>query len=365
MEMMKPSLFTTLCLVAIIGSICLQIVLLRHTLHSNTLIVKAKHEPTSFSPLGAPRLIWLMTFPNSGTSFTISMFRAYANETTASNYGDEHMRGLGFSVPVHHSKDYINGPFLSESKKRRMGKFILTKTHCGGYCSHCKPDRYVLTQESFQEECLTARRGFTHPDGTLEILKHQYDPKLVKKSIHMFRDPFDNIVSRFHLAQKRIKEGRDESLADSYPNDESGFKRWCKEIDEKYDFEVIEILGKDTMKILKEASVPCYSEFYRYIQWHNLAFGVVKNLNIPSLTLYYENYGIDFEGMKSQIMDFMESKEIGKKGRRKVAFRLGKSYKDFFSEEHQNAVEKFMSLTSSKETSLALRRYFDSFAVTT
>ncbi len=342
----------------------MKFVLLGHTLQSNTLILKEKHDPTSFSPLSGPRLIWLMTFPNSGTSFTISMLRAYANETTASNYGDEHMQDIGFSVPVHHSIEYIHGPFLSENKKRRLGKYILTKTHCGGYCSHCKPDRYVLTQESFQEECLTARRGFTHPDGNVEILKHQYNPGLVKRSIHMFRDPFDNIVSRFHLSQKRRKNGNDGSLTDVYPNDASGFNEWCKEIDQKYNSDVIEILGEDTMKIMKEASVPCYSEFYRYVQWHNLAFEVVKKMKIPSLTIFYEDYGIEFESTKNQIMSFMESKEIGKKGRRKVAFHPGKSYRDFFSKEHQNAVEKFISLMSSKETSLVLKRYFDSLPTT-
>ena len=77
-----------------------------------------------------PKIVWLMSFPNSGNSFTTHMVRTHSNTSTATNYGVDHVNEKGLSVTIQDGNEYKNGPFLIlTSSKRRYtnGKYILTK----------------------------------------------------------------------------------------------------------------------------------------------------------------------------------------------------------------------------------------------
>ena len=72
-------------------------------------------------------IAWLMSFPNSGTSYTSAIVRATTGQRTASNYRQE-------SAIV--DEVLPNGPFYSycpECDENQRG-YLLTKTHCGGTC---------------------------------------------------------------------------------------------------------------------------------------------------------------------------------------------------------------------------------------
>jgi hypothetical protein len=312
-----------------------------------------------------PKLVWLMSFPNSGTSFTTKMVRQSANQYTATNYGEEHMHQDGFSIPLPSNDNaYRLGPFLSESlsnhkhtKKRSFGKLILTKTHCGGRCSRCDPLSYIEDLESFKRDCLTARRGFTHYNGTLAFEKSQYDEKLVRKAIHLIRDPFDNIVSRFHLTHKINKKTGDKSFAKSFPNTDKGFKKWCNFMDKKYVKQESIAFDPLILKLFKH--VPCHADFYRYVMWHNLAFEVVESMGIPSTVLHYEDYEEDFNSTKAEIFSFLETEEATSTGRRNTdAFVSGKSYGHFFTGDERKAIQNLVYKLSSTDTRREVTRYF-------
>eukprot|EP00956_Cyclotella_meneghiniana_P019468 scaffold33299_cov50-Cyclotella_meneghiniana.AAC.1 len=100
----------------------------------------------------SPGVAWLMSFPNSGTSYTIKAVRELTNTTTATNYGLEGKIKDQESVPVFkHMKDAYNGPFLELTSERFANlpkKLFLTKTHCGG------------TTRTFLRSCLEGRRGY-------------------------------------------------------------------------------------------------------------------------------------------------------------------------------------------------------------
>jgi hypothetical protein len=87
-------------------------------------------EPLPFQP---PQLVWLMSFPNSGTSFTSQLIRETTLTDSASNYADETPAGQGgFAFPVF--ADQPEGPFWikPESKTRAYeepSKYILTKVY--------------------------------------------------------------------------------------------------------------------------------------------------------------------------------------------------------------------------------------------
>lgn len=77
-----------------------------------------------------PKVIWLMSFPNSGNSFSTSLVRSYTNSVTATNYGENHLNEQGHSVPLHSGDQYKNGPFLVQtplSQKSLIEKYVLTK----------------------------------------------------------------------------------------------------------------------------------------------------------------------------------------------------------------------------------------------
>lgn len=80
--------------------------------------------------LVGPKIAWLMSFPNSGTSFTSKMIRHASEMSTASNYGEENRDLHGNSVPVY--PNVTHGPFWidphSMDSTERPSNYVLTKT---------------------------------------------------------------------------------------------------------------------------------------------------------------------------------------------------------------------------------------------
>jgi hypothetical protein len=313
----------------------------------------------------SPKIVWLMSFPNSGTSFTTDMIRRSTNQYTATNYGEEHIDQEGFSVPLRKQDQmYEFGPFLSEKftnqpEKRHLGKYVLTKTHCGGRCSRCAPLDYIESKDSFKTDCLTARRGFSDESGKLSFAKNQYDEKLVQKAIHLMRNPFNNIVSRFHLTHKvNARMIGDTNFQTSFPNDEQGFRKWCNVMDKKYAADESIMFKPSIVELFEQ--VPCHADFYRYVMWHNLAFETVDSLGIPSISVHYEDYEHDFDGTKAEIITFLETEEVSSSSsdENEALFVAGKSYGHFFTRDERNAIKNLIYELSSIETRNEVRRYF-------
>ena len=85
----------------------------------------------SSSMANEPKIAWLMSFPNSGTSYTSQLVRDTTFTVSASNYADETPLGLeGFLEPVY--EDQIQGPFWIRPEDTPVEyeeptKYILTK----------------------------------------------------------------------------------------------------------------------------------------------------------------------------------------------------------------------------------------------
>jgi hypothetical protein len=86
---------------------------------------------SSSNILKEPKIVWLMSFPNSGTSYTSQLVRDTTHTVSASNYADETPLGLeGFLEPVY--EDQIQGPFWIRPEDTDIdyvepSQFILTK----------------------------------------------------------------------------------------------------------------------------------------------------------------------------------------------------------------------------------------------
>ena len=343
---------------------------------SSTLPFRAVHSPEDDPDDSAPwpRLAWLMSFPNSGTSFTMRMVGRVTGLTAATNYGKECVEKDGKNVPLF--QDSPGGPFILHPNDREIpDRYVMTKTHCGGRCQTCGPSKYIETPESFLDACLTGGRYIPKTDAggkddkknksssssttslkDMEFVNSKYDKKLVQRAIHLIRDPFDNLVSRFHLEQhEKTKQNRTEWLQ-TYPNTAEGFQSWCGYNDGKsLKDEIKSNLIDDKVRSLFK-KIPCHGDFYRYTQWHNLALKVVEDLDLPTLVVHYENYERNYEGAVDTILDFLELP----RNNALPKFIAGKRYKNlYFSDKQRLAALELIRYLADEETWELLERYDD------
>ena len=227
---------------------------------------------------------------------------------------------------------------------------------CGGFCSNCLPLNYIETPRSFQISCLSGRRAVeaTNSTGRVRIqqIQVQYDPFLVKKAVHVIRSPFDNIVARFHLEQKRHSRVGDTTWLTAHPNDKVGFQKWCADVDASNELMEARWTDPELSKALK--GVPCHAEFFRYIQWHNLAFTTTRDMGIPTFVLHYEDYRDRFESTLEGLLSFLELPHV-KKG---PPFDIGKEYAEFYTDTQRDAVATLVKELASMESWMHMKDYF-------
>jgi hypothetical protein len=97
-------------------------------------------------------------------------------------------------------------------------------------------------------------------------VKVDYDPKLVKRAIHLIRNPFNNIVSNFHLERHEKARKKRKEWLEKYSNDMKGFRRWCNDIDDKYAKEesTTRLIPSTITKMFQ--LIPCHKSFYAFAQ---------------------------------------------------------------------------------------------------
>ena len=335
--------YVAICIV----TACLVHVYDRATLNTRLTSTQMKNVISDPDPLAEwPRLAWLMSFPNSGTTYTIHLIGNVTNTTTATNYGLESQVQTG--VPVHDSSP--NGPFLAMPSFSVPKTYIMTKTHCGGRCTECSPDTYTETVHSFERMC---RTGAKLVDG--EKMRFTYnDP--VQRAIHLMRSPFDNLVARLHLERKAWADRKENpEFLDNFTDSKEGLAAWCRFLDDLRVKDEQESHFLDPELLDEEKRVPCHAEFYRYIQWHNLAFEVTRRKRLPTYMLYYENYTENFDETVEELLEFLDLRAVAPA----PEFYSGKSYDDYFEPEQCQAIAYLAKELASPETWEALRHYFE------
>lgn len=328
-------------------------------------------ENTKADTFDEPGIAWLMSFPNSGTSYTLRLAQWASNVTAATNYGDEcDLDPQGRNVPLY--PNMANAPALKYPYKYNLPtRYALTKTHCGGRCTHCSPDKYVETQLTFHEQCLQGNRmeplrkdsnpspqNVRNKGKSERIMAVAYPESLVARAVHVIRDPFNNVVARFHLDWGKYNHRADKdkdakAFVEEYTYDPEGFLKWCKSIDDVYmkDEEKSRFISEEVLELFKQ--IPCHGDFFRYIQWHNLAVATTAKLDLPTYILHYENYATDFEQTKDELMSFLELDIVGEV----PEFIPGKSYRNYFTKKQRVAALKLMKKLSNPETWELLDRY--------
>lgn len=347
-------------------------------------VMRAPPSSSSDSP-SSLKVAWLMSFPNSGTSYTSKMIRHASRLSTASNYGEENRDQNGNSVPVY--PNTTNGPFWidphSQDVIERPTNYALTKTveyihvtlqislsvcllthslslwilqHCGGRCEKCGPSRYVENPHSFLVQCLSGRRGFTNDVGVRVFEEVTYPLSLVHKAVHLVRNPFDNVVSRFHLEHHAFWKRNDTAKLRSYPSTREGFRAFCHDrLDGRFAREEASSRLVDPRVHARMKDIPCHADFFRFVQWHNLAFVTTNDMDIPTHVLLYERYETHFEETAHNLLDFLELDFKGDL----INFIKGKEYKEYFDASERRIVRDAMKELALRVTWKHLKHYFD------
>ncbi len=306
-----------------------------------------------------PQIVWLMTFPNSGTSYTLRYISTTTNTTVGTNYEQEIKYGK--SIPIYpdphlsisSNNTSSTGPFILSNRKRIPNHYILTKTHCSGYCNDCPIDKYITNQYEFHEGCAT--NILSKPNPNLKfITKELYHYNIqIPKVVRLIRDPFSNVVSNYHhwlgKKQSSLQKNSSGSVIDNgteFTKDAKGFQTYCKMYNMLFDTQMrkeekkkgsmyIKHLFGNMKDLLK--GVPCHQFFYRYVQWHNNANGVTKG--VPTLIIHYEDYETAFSKTTTKLLNFLN---LDKEGGKDEPFKMGKSYRDYYSDEQIVAISKLI-----------------------
>jgi hypothetical protein len=185
------------------------------------------------------------------------------------------------------------------------------------------------------------------------------DPRRVAKVVHLLRNPFTNVVARFHLESRNLFR-REKKTSQWLPKNATGLRNFCQVLDEIYGPEEEGILEANIRKLM--ANVPCRAEFYKWTQWHNLLGEVVPSMGTstlttattPVLTLYYEDYQSNLDQTAGRVLDFLNLVPRVLPYR---SFRDLPDYADHFTIEERKAAWKLMKAVATPQTWQLIKRY--------
>ena len=328
--------------VATISTLLSDVSFQANTCHQQGPLVYVRHDELQDTGATFPRVAWLMSWPNSGTSYTLRIVREITNLSTATNYGHEHLINDS-SILVH--QDWINGPFRANDYQELPKHFILTKTHCGSRCVHCGPDGYLETPRTFQRSCQSGRRHF----NSTWSKEAMYDQTIVSRAVHLIRNPMDNVVSRFHLSRRHAT---DKALFD---NNATGFHEWCAKMDTAYEMYESHTPWLDPPLLRLWKDVPCHAEFFKYIQWHNLAWTTALHMNLSMHLLRYEDFDRNWQRTVDALLSFLQVPAATWEG--VTPFEI-QTYDSFYSIPQKNAIKALLRDVASAPIWEIVGKYF-------
>ena len=163
--------------------------------------------------------------------------------------------------------------------------------------------------------------------------------------MHLIKDPLDNIVSRFYYENKLI-DYKDEVLTPE------GFQEYCIDTDKHFTAEEKRTFSPKILELIE--NVPCHGDFYRYVQWHNLAFETANVLRIEPFVVHLEDFKNQSEETISSVLKYLELPKVGPT----IPLNWERAH-DYYTEEQVKYIKLFIEEMASDITMSHLRRYFD------
>jgi len=268
-----------------------------------SLVITTRENPSdrslAWSP-GEPKTAWFMSFPGSGVAYFMHLIHVTTGRSTATNYGHSIMRrdGSFYKARGTSTSIYQNGPvYLAPYLVKKMS-YVATRTHGDGYCLVCHPNKYFYSNLFWK-----SASGVQMRNGKPVSL--QYDASQVKRMIHLIRNPFDVVVSRFHSHVGGMKRGATKpDLSSRYPLNPAGFKKWCKDQDTTY--EKVELAWLPARIRGFSKYVPCRQEFMKYALFNTKVSKMAHARGIETLIVTYDAYFTDLGGTVKKVNNFLQ-----------------------------------------------------------
>lgn len=218
---------------------------------------------------------------------------------------------------------------------------MLTKTHCKGF------QVYEALQHSadvFWKTCKTTA------DKVGGVRKPVMNNTLVSHTIHLIRDPFDNIVARMHF-EKAFNHSR------------KGLLGYCDKVDKIRRpalVEAVNVLNASAATKKQILGLPCLHEWYRWTHWHNSAVAATSIRRIPVHHVHYKSYSTDYNQTLQSIMHFLQLSAVHEP----LPFKKGKSYKSFYSDKELILATRVIQSQASPSLWKLIRHYFENITDT-
>jgi hypothetical protein len=177
--------------------------------------------------------------------------------------------------------------------------------------------------------------------------------------VHLIRNPFDNLIARLHLAVKRRKRlgWDDEALEQFSHSSRASYLAWCNYVDNRHAkaLEKTKLISSNVKALMK--GLPCHSDWFRYVQWHNRAIQVTtEQLHVPVHYLFYENYSTNYNETLYGLLEFLNLLPAVNEP---LSFQPGKTYMSMYSPEEIQAATRFVRAMATPACWNLLKRYFD------
>jgi hypothetical protein len=307
-----------------------------------------------------PDVVWLMSFPGStGVSDILQSVERMTQAATATNYG-----ALLFDSAVPVNPDYQCGPYIRAPQLPlpKQPSYILTNTYCipdvvqtSTVCVECPVEEHDLL--AFERACATGNIVYEQ-----QLRAVQYDSELPERFVHFIQDPFATVVNRLQITlQQKLADDHAHSkpsffnkyTAPSSLSESLSILDYCAYLDSVYD----ELKTDSTLE--NYTHVPCHTEFFRYIQWHNDATNLQGKYadTKPARYLWYENL-TSVVGLEP-LLEFLNFKTIKRSAA--AASTPQPSVSEFFSERIMRDASRMIKEFASPMAWELIRHYLDPY----
>jgi len=205
---------------------------------------------------------------------------------------------------------------------------------------------------------LPKQTGKILSNGGRILLHTKYPIHLIEGAVHLMRSPLDNIVSRFH----NLWDGENKDFQNKFPRNQNGFVHFCQAQDGERDLSKHEIkagIKQDVIELFVD--VPCYADFYRYLQWHNLANEMIIKRDLETIRIHYKEFEAGTSNdTTGKLLKFLNIEKMHE-AERADPFESNKSYNAHYTNEQKKNILKLIKHVANTDTWLMLNRYLPEF----